>query len=1264
MKTHRGTRRCRQALYAAAIGLVTVLLAFSGAFYFLIATHAGLLALCDAARDYFGPELRFGTVHGRLSGSFEIDGLRLSGANGFRLNIDRLHIDWLPVGLLTGHLHFKSVDLGKLSLVLPIPAGKSGQWQGSVPKIPLLPVEEIAVDSLNVSGVEIHDQKRPPVRLGPIHFSGSWEGRQLQVKSFTLQLPGIGPLAVKGRLDRGADGIRIRSLQISGPGTVDISGQIGWYTSASRLEIKWHHLYWPLTAHRNPIAFLANGTAHIAGNFFSYSYTATGRLIATGRPVAIAFSGRGNLQQTKIAHIRVDAGALGLVTGRAQIEWGAKREAFAALHISQADLGSLVPALKSDLNGKLTIRLQRPNNKPKVNVALHLVRSTIRGYPLTADLTGLVGPIEGNLIGIDAHILGGNLRGKGLIRWPAPLTGHLNLQIKGIRPELLWATLPGHLNGQLKILLAAHKPSSQMISFDGLLDHSSIRGKPLRLRIAGRASTQTGHRAKIDLSSLVAKLGGTSLAIQGRASRPFDLNGHVKSSDLGVLFPKLGGQLAFSFRLFGSPKNLHLTTIGRAQNLRHGRFRISGLKWTAKVSRLGSSRIRVAVSGVEYSDLGISSGTLDVQGVAQHQRVHLRLNAPRGTVNLQLSGGYNRRHDKWHGKITSLQLLPRHPPAWSLNNEPILEIGRKSVSLGLSCLESSSGRLCLELQQSTRPSALKIGWSIKNVRLAPFEALLGQKEVMTGQLSGHGQLQWVNENVDNAQGSLTLSKARLRFGSAPMLFIGAAHATVTQDRLGNLDGALHLVSPQGAIDARLGLAPGTSFFKRSLTGSVKLNIPHLAFLQSYLNDVQALDGQIHGALSIGGTLEQPKLRGHVSLAAGHARLPDAGITLTSVSFRTAGQGTAPLKITGQAASGGGRLRFWGAVDPTQRPVSIDLHVKGNNFQIMNTLDGRVWVDPDLRILRTLRGVHLNGKIGVPKADLTPRSGMTSRRGITPSPDQVIVGAQQAKPAHPPAVFADLVVHLGKAVRFDGYGLTARIIGEVAVHEIPQQVPTANGRLQLVDGRYTAYGQDLTLKKGVLLFDGGALINPAIDILAIRKPREGIEVGVRVRGRLTQPKLSLTSTPPMRREEQLSWLLFGRPLSENSSTNQSAIVGAALALGLSGGNYLANRIGKTLGIGNLSIGTSSESGSAVAAQPQTISGAAAGAGSATAAGSQAAQLTLGKYLTPRLYVSYGVGLFQAGQAFQLRYKLGRGLELQTESGVSTGGDLIYTFEGGK
>ena len=67
------------------------------------------------------------------------------------------------------------------------------------------------------------------------------------------------------------------------------------------------------------------------------------------------------------------------------------------------------------------------------------------------------------------------------------------------------------------------------------------------------------------------------------------------------------------------------------------------------------------------------------------------------------------------------------------------------------------------------------------------------------------------------------------------------------------------------------------------------------------------------------------------------------------------------------------------------------------------------------------------------------------------------------------------------------------------------------------------------------------------------------------------------------------------------------------------------------------------------------------GAGAGQGNDQAALVLGKYLTPKLFVSYGVGLFTPGQSFRIRYQLSSKWTVKTETGTQTGGDVIYTIE---
>jgi len=147
---------------------------------------------------------------------------------------------------------------------------------------------------------------------------------------------------------------------------------------------------------------------------------------------------------------------------------------------------------------------------------------------------------------------------------------------------------------------------------------------------------------------------------------------------------------------------------------------------------------------------------------------------------------------------------------------------------------------------------------------------------------------------------------------------------------------------------------------------------------------------------------------------------------------------------------------------------------------------------------------------------------------------------------------------------------------------------------------------------------------------------GEYVGVNLRGTLRKPELSFFSNPPMSQNEIMSYLLTGHAPSSNG--DQSALAGAALLMGMQQGQQFAGDIGKKFALDEAYLETGEQAGEAA--------------------------FVAGKYLSPKLYISYAAGLFENTNTFRARYSLTGHWTLQGESGRYDSTDLLYWFERGK
>jgi translocation and assembly module TamB len=237
------------------------------------------------------------------------------------------------------------------------------------------------------------------------------------------------------------------------------------------------------------------------------------------------------------------------------------------------------------------------------------------------------------------------------------------------------------------------------------------------------------------------------------------------------------------------------------------------------------------------------------------------------------------------------------------------------------------------------------------------------------------------------------------------------------------------------------------------------------------------------------------------------------------------------------------------------------------------------------------------------------------------------------------IFAKVEVILGDDVQVEAAGFKGKLQGSLTVEQTPQLSPRGSGTIQVAAGDYRIYGQDLAIERGRVLFSGGPIDNPGLDLRVSRSYKENsedISVGAQISGTLRAPHLELFSQPAMPDSSIISYLIFGRAPDTTSETENALLYQAASALATTGSSSTVKNISDTLGLDELSL----KGG-------QSLNDAA---------------LVIGKYLSPELYISFGIGLFEAAETFNLRYKITDRLSLESStSGDQSGADVIYTIE---
>jgi translocation and assembly module TamB len=189
---------------------------------------------------------------------------------------------------------------------------------------------------------------------------------------------------------------------------------------------------------------------------------------------------------------------------------------------------------------------------------------------------------------------------------------------------------------------------------------------------------------------------------------------------------------------------------------------------------------------------------------------------------------------------------------------------------------------------------------------------------------------------------------------------------------------------------------------------------------------------------------------------------------------------------------------------------------------------------------------------------------------------------------------------------------------------------------VAEGQYAAYGTRLDITRGNLLFNG-PLDQPTLDILALRTVGK-VKAGVQVSGTPRVPVVKLTSDPAMSDSDRLAYIVLGRASARNAGDADLLMTASGMLLSQGESVVLRDRLKRQLGVDVLGF------------EPGSTQDEVAGS-----------MLTIGKYLSPSLYVSIGQSLFTNTQAFRLRYSLGQRWELESTTGEESGIDLFYKIE---
>jgi translocation and assembly module TamB len=826
------------------------------------------------------------------------------------------------------------------------------------------------------------------------------------------------------------------------------------------------------------------------------------------------------------------------------------------------------------------------------------------------------------------------LAAQGSFHWAPHPAWHMEVRGEQLDPSVFLPQWPGNVGlrfttkGQLTQSLLA---TAQLSELQGTLRTFPFSG----------SGEVTLNGEQLTVSRFQLRSGGSTLSATGSSAKNIDLALHLQSGNLAELWPEARGTLDAHVRLSGRPTQPDINLRLAGSNLNVEQNQIEHVTLTGKGSLVPESPISadIELKKAAFAEVLLDKGLLELRGTLASHSLALHLESEQFSAACTLQGSL--KDDQWRGTLTRSHFAASEWGHWNQQKGSQLMLSPSAAELQKTCLTATDeASLCVNGNWRANDQSWKMQADMAALPLSLLNQYLPSQWSLHGRLTSNVFLQGRQQQL--SQGKLTAETTGMHLTTPSGE--GGEHRLDWQSnalRIDYTNDQLRLVfnsnlNERNALRGKIRQStkdPVGDLLKRPAQGTLHLYLQDLGEFAALSNQVVIPSGALQGQWDISGLLTAPRLSGKMELIDGAAEIPALGITLAPLQFRMQGD-TKTVDVTATARSGGGELQAVTTVhltDPDNR--QIEVKIVGENFHAAQLPGMQLTLSPDLILTVSDKLLDVQGRVTIPRARITS---IDLEQATVPSNDVVVIDETIAAPSPtnlPLTLAVDIL--LGKEVHIDAYGLRGDISGNLKVTGQPGRPQTGTGTLSVNNGSFTLYGKRLKINVGRLLFTGGPLTNPAIELRSENKT-ERATTGVTIEGFLQRPEISFYSTPAMEQAAIVNNLLQDTAIGGETREDVGFVGTAAEKIGLGGLVPYLRSLKKLSMIDEIKLETGDDY--------------------------EEASLVFGSWLTPDFYVSYGTGAGEESGTFNTKLNLGKGFSLLTETGAEqSGGDIKYEFE---
>lgn len=733
------------------------------------------------------------------------------------------------------------------------------------------------------------------------------------------------------------------------------------------------------------------------------------------------------------------------------------------------------------------------------------------------------------------------------------------------------------------------------------------------------------------------------LSLKGNAQEDEIIRGEYDFKELKLLYPGVDGSLSGRLNIKGDLYSPKISLVGKSDFLRFKDVLLSDVALdliydTQKQSfsnALIAKTVRLPKIRRNYSNCSV-----DLSGSVENHDATINCGTNEGSF-ASAHGSYDRENSVYKGKVSNLVIVTKIIDTIYLEKPVEFDYEIKSRSGSFSDISLKGGTANLVFTDGQiNPGSFSSRFKIDNLNLNVVSKLLPEGFDLTGTLDGRGSYRYA-DGYSFIESDMTASSGIFKHDSLVLPYENAKLELSTNQHSIDSHFDLNFAKRLGSLKLNASISDYLS--SRKLSGDIDLRDFNLILLSNVNSSVNSVLGKANIKGNLGGTLEHPMLFGNAKVA---------GEINPTVNIGYIDKFELNLNANGDNGSVDGVV----SLNQSNAYIKGDLNWKDKLSGQLNLnaeslpvfLMGKGEAYTDITAKATFGdNIAFNGDVFVKSARIKFKDLET--KSVSPSSDVIFVNEKsnlytEAKKSQINSAASvddeiSINVKLSDNIKVDALGVKGRLEGGVSINkEAGKRKLRSSGKISLVNGRADLYGHKFVVNKADSVFKDD-IDNPLLYAEVVCDPsyvENDVLAGVKITGRAKDPAITLFSNPAMSQNEILSYILYGHGLEKTSDTNADRSSTQFLtSIGLGTTSGLLNSIVGVFGMDGVQIGSS-------------------GTGNDS-------QVELQTYITSKIRLSYGYGIFNSVQEFKLRYEIMNRLYAEIASSVGDSIDLIYSFE---